>query len=326
MLKYFRSPKFWSAEDSKIARYLSPLSKLFSICADIKINSIAPEKAAVPVICVGNIVLGGAGKTPTTQLVCNLLKERSFNPHIISSGYGGYLKNVVRVDLALHSYLQVGDEALLLADCAPTWIGRNRINSAKAAVSSGADVLVMDDGLQNNALMKNISMLVVDSYQGFGNCRIFPAGPLRESVESGVLRSDVVLIVGHKNESIEERIRLVNPDIPICYSHMKIIEAPEVENRKVLGFCGLGFPDKFKKTLTECGYDIVDFVVFGDHHSYTITEIQKLITAACNANAKLVTTMKDYVKIPVVFKKDIAVVKVQLELDDEDLKKTLFKS
>ncbi|MDR0942510.1 MAG: tetraacyldisaccharide 4'-kinase [Holosporales bacterium] len=325
MLKFFRDPKFWSDKNSRLAKALEPLSRVYSFISNAKINSVAPEKVKVPVICAGNIVLGGAGKTPTVELICDILKANSLNPHILTSGYGGYLKNVVRVDPTLHSYLQVGDESLLLAKVAPTWIGKNRVHSGRAAVSAGADVIVMDDGLQNNSIEKNFKILVVDSIQGFANEYLLPAGPLRESISTGVRKSDVVLIIGEKNQKIEDKIKSINPNIPIHYARMKIVDFAKVENNKVLGFCGLGFPSKFKKTLEECGYEIIDFVIFPDHHSYTITEIQKLINAAKRAGATLTTTMKDYVKIPKVFRNDISVVRVKLKLEDDDLQKTLLK-
>jgi tetraacyldisaccharide 4'-kinase len=325
VLNLFRNPKFWSNKNSRLAKALEPISKVYSFVSNAKINSVTPEKLQVPVICVGNVVLGGAGKTPTVELICDILKANSLNPHILSSGYGGYLKNVVRVDTTLHFYLQVGDESLLLANVAPTWIGKNRVHSGKAAISAGADVLVMDDGLQNNLIEKDFKILVIDSKQGFANEYLLPAGPLRESVSSGVRKSDAVMIIGEKSEEIENKIKSVKPDIPIYHARMEVIDFAKVPNNKVIGFCGLGFPDKFKKTLKECNYDIVDFIAFPDHHSYTITEIQKLINAARNSDATLLTTMKDYVKIPVVFKNDISVVSVKLRLEEDNFKNDILK-
>ena len=319
-----KSPKFWSEKDSAITKWLTPISKLYSLIASLKINSVIPEKASVPVVCVGNVSLGGAGKTPTVELVCNILKEKSYIPHILTGGYGGYLKNVVRVDPSMHYYLQVGDEALLSATVAPTWVGKNRINSGKAAVLSGANILVMDDGLQNNCIEKDVKILVVDSKQGFGNEHIFPAGPLRESIESGVKKSDLVLIIGDKNQELEDRIRQVKISMPVFYAHIKVTETVSVANNKVIGFCGLGYPDKFKKTLLDCGFEVVDFIAFSDHHPYTITEVQKLLKASKNMDAKLITTKKDYVKIPDVFKADISVIGIKLEPQDDSFKNFLL--
>ncbi|MDR0630469.1 MAG: tetraacyldisaccharide 4'-kinase [Holosporales bacterium] len=321
----FRSPKFWNDKNSKFVKLLRPIAKGYAFVSSISKNSVVPEKTEVPVICVGNVVTGGAGKTPTVELICNMLKESSHTPHILTSGYGGYLKNVVKVDSALHSYLQVGDEALLSATVAPTWVGKNRVNSAKAAILTGSDVLVMDDGLQNNSIQKDLKILVVDSGQGFGNEELFPAGPLRESVNSGLKKSDVVMIIGEENTELENKIKGYKKDIAIYYAKMKVIDHLDIENNKVIGFCGLGYPEKFRKTLIAEKLEIVDFIAFPDHHPYTITEIQKLIKAAKNADAKLVTTMKDYVKVPDIFKNEMLTVRVQLKLQDETFADLLDK-
>ncbi|MDR0640468.1 MAG: tetraacyldisaccharide 4'-kinase [Holosporales bacterium] len=315
----FKSPRFWNAKDSLLVRAFSPLSKAYSFFNAINYNKTIPVPATVPVLCVGNIVMGGAGKTPTVELVCDILKNDGLVPHILSSGYGGYLKNVVKVDPELHSYLQVGDEALLSARVAPTWVGKNRINSSRAATISGANVLVLDDGFQNNSLIQDLKILVVDSGQEFGNEKIFPAGPLRVSVESGLRKSDVVLVIGDKSTALETKIQQINPNTVICNAKMKVVNEEEFAGQQVIGFCGLGYPGKFYKTLKEIGFDIKDFIAFSDHHPYTITEAQKLIKAARNAGAKLVTTMKDYIKIPDVFKHELLVINIKLQLEGDTL-------
>ena len=326
MLRFLLSPKFWNDESSNLVRILDPISRVYSFISNVRLNSVTPVKAEVPVVCIGNVVLGGAGKTPTVELVCNLLREKFQNPHILTAGYGGYLKNVVRVDPQLHSYLQVGDEALLSATVAPTWIGKNRVNSGKAAVLGGADVLVMDDGFQNNSIEKDLKILVIDSKQAFGNGHLFPAGPLRETATSGINKSDIVLIIGERNEELESQVKSVNPDIPIFRAKMEVDNQLEIENNRVVGFCGLGFPQKFKKTLIDCGYEVIDFVEFSDHHPYTITEIQKLINGAKSVNATLVTTMKDFVKIPAVFKNEMSVVTIKLVPESNDFKRAVFEA
>lgn len=326
MLRFLRSPKFWNDSNNEISRFLKPLSKLYYIISKVKLNSVVPEKAGVPVICIGNIVLGGSGKTPTVELICNILKNDDFIPQILTTGYGGYLKNVVRVDPTLHSYLQVGDEALLSAEVAPTWIGKNRLNSSKAAILAGANVLVMDDGFQNNSIEKDIKILVVDSGQQFGNNCLFPAGPLREPIKFGINKSDVILLIGEQNPELEEKIHTIAKDKPIFRAKMNAVEFPEIENNKIVGFCGLGYPLKFKKTLIECGYEIIDFISFSDHHPYTITEIQKLISGAKSVGATLVTTMKDFVKIPEVFKNEIKVVKIKLKPETSEFNNFIINS
>jgi tetraacyldisaccharide 4'-kinase len=322
----FGTPKFWDRNDGVIVKLLEPVSKIYNAISSARYSSVTPEAVAIPTICVGNVVVGGAGKTPIAAAVCELLKNEMRTPHIISSGYGGYIKNVVRVDDRIHTYLQVGDEALLLSRVAPTWIGKNKAHACRAAISAGADVIVMDDGLQNNTVAKNLSILVVDSVQGFGNERVLPAGPLRETVESGIRKSDIVLIIGERNEAIEDRVLSISKDMKIYHAKTEAVhQAPELA-AKVIGFCGLGYPSKFKATLEQAGYNVTDFIVFRDHHAYTITEIQKLITMARRVDARLVTTWKDYVKIPSVFKDDVEAIGVQLKIEEDEFCHSLIGS
>ncbi|MDR2458585.1 MAG: tetraacyldisaccharide 4'-kinase [Holosporales bacterium] len=318
--------KFWDKSDSIAARLLEPVSKIYNAISSARYSSVTPETVAVPTICVGNVVVGGAGKTPVAAAVCELLKSEERTPHIISSGYGGYIKNVVRVDDKIHTYLQVGDEALLLSRIAPTWIGKNKIHACRAASSAGADVVVMDDGLQNNTVVKDLSILVVDSGQGFGNEKVLPAGPLRETVESGVRKSDVVLIIGEGSEAIENRVLSVSKDIRIYHARTEAVNPTPENDRKVIGFCGLGYPNKFRMSLEQARYNVVDFIAFRDHHAYTITEIQRLITTARRVNARLVTTWKDYVKIPNVFKDDIEAIGVRLKIEEDEFGRFLVEA
>jgi tetraacyldisaccharide 4'-kinase len=326
IVSIFKAPSFWYDDVSPYARILLPFAKIYEFASRIKTNSTTPEKARVPVVCVGNVVLGGAGKTPTVEMVCDILKKSNFTPNILTGGYGGYLKNVVKVDVHKHSYLQVGDEALLSALVYPTWVGKNRIHSADADVLSGATVLVMDDGFQNNSIYKEYKILVIDSGQKFGNRLIFPAGPLRESIESGVQKSDVILIIGESNQELEEEITSIKDKIPIFYTSMEVSQNGGIEKGdRVIGFCGLGYPAKFLKTLKMIGADVVDFVVFPDHHPYTITEVQRMIKAAKSTGTKLVTTRKDYIKIPDVFKSETKVVDIKLSLVGKSFEDDMIK-
>jgi tetraacyldisaccharide 4'-kinase len=324
--KLIGTPKFWERGDSVAARVLEPVSKIYGAISSARYSSVTPESVAIPTICVGNVVVGGAGKTPVAAAICELLKGELRTPHVISSGYGGYIKNVVRVDRGIHTYLQVGDEALLLSASAPTWIGKNKVHACRAAISAGADVIVMDDGLQNNAVVKDLSILVIDSVQGFGNEKLLPAGPLRETVGSGIRKSDVVLIIGERNEAIEDRILSINKGMKIYHAKTEAADVATEDDAKVIGFCGLGYPSKFRMTLEQAGYNVVDFIAFRDHHAYTITEIQKLITMARRVGARLVTTWKDYVKIPSVFKDDIEAIGVRLKIEENEFGHFLIES
>ena len=317
---FFRSPKFWYDKNSKISHYLRPVSFLYEWACNAFSAKAVASSSKIPVICVGNVVIGGAGKTPTAIMLYKMLANSGFSPNIIASGYGGYLKNVVRVDSSLHTHMQVGDEAILLANVGTTWIGKNRMAAVNAAASSGAKVVIMDDGFQNKQITPALNILVVDSVQGFGNGMVFPAGPLREPIKAALSRADLVIIVGDKNEVIEKIVS----SRPFFYVSSKATCADDILNSKVIAFCGIGYPDKFKKTLNDLNLNVVDFLAFADHHRYTIAEMRKLLNMADMQNAKLLTTTKDYVKIYNVFKNSVAVIDIELVPSNDEFERTII--
>ena len=301
-----------------MSKCLSPIAELINYISNIKHNSITSKQVSVPVIGIDSAIISGAGKTPVIDLVCEILKQYNYNPHILISSHIGYVDNVVQVDPNLHSYLQVGDESLLSARVVPTWVGKNRIKASNAAISAGADVLVIDDWLKNNYLIKDYRILVIDSEQMFGNECLFPAGPLMHKIEISVKLSDAVIIIGNYNETLENNIKKIKDNIQIFRARMETVDRMQVENNRIIAFCGLGYPNKFMNTLQECDYKILDFLKFSDHHPYTITEIQKLVNIAKNNNATLVTTTKDYVKIPDIFKEEIKIIPIKLKLENDE--------
>ena len=321
---FFKTPKFWQNKDSKISKALSPVAKIYTIFNSIKKNKVVTEKLPVPVICVSGMVFSGSGKTLTTDAVFQILKKSEYNTHIISSSRGGYLKNVVMVNPSMHSYLQVGDDSLMLSSFATTWIGKNRVNAGRAAIASKANAIIMDDQQQNEFLEKDLQILIVDSEQGLGNERVFPAGPLRESLELCLKKADCVLIIGNTNLYLENKIKTLYPKLDIFYASIQVSNSVLPSKSKIIGFCGLGYPEKFHKTLKELDFDIVDFISFSDHHPYTITEIQKLINAAKSTNSQLVTTRKDFIKIPDVFKKDVLVIDIELLFPNKNFEDLLL--
>ncbi len=318
LLNKLRHPRFWDNNQSILSKCINPLAKLINYILTIKNNSVTPEKTSIPVIGIDSVVISGAGKTPAIDLVCDLLKQLQYNPHILTSSHSGYIKNVVQVDPNLHSYLQVGDESLLSARVVPTWVGKNRIKASKAAISVGANILIIDDWLKNKYLSNNIKILVIDSQQMFGNRYLFPAGLLMYEIEKSINLADLILVIGEYNETLENEIKNIKDNIPIFRAKMEAIEKIPVENNKVIAFCGLGYPNKFKNTLQACNYDIMDFLMFSDHHPYTITEVQKLINIAKKNNATLLTTTKDYVKIPEQFKSEIKTIEIKLTLENDE--------
>jgi tetraacyldisaccharide 4'-kinase len=238
----------------------------------------------------------------------DMLKKMNHTPHILSSGYGAVIKDSIRVNSQKHTYLQVGDEALLLAEKASTWAGPDRVLSAKLAISHGATVIIMDDGLQNNSLHKDLSLLVIDTLQGFGNGRVFPAGPLRESPHRGVRKTSMTIAIG--NGALPKGIPQATR------AHMTAVD--EVHPRAVIAFAGLGYPEKFNCTLQDYGFDVKRFIPFPDHHPYTIPELERLLKISARRKIDLITTAKDFLRIPERFKKKVYAFNVSLEFEEPE--------
>ncbi|WP_165380387.1 tetraacyldisaccharide 4'-kinase [Candidatus Finniella inopinata] len=306
----FKAPQFWH-RDSFISHLLKPLSWIYYRLSCWKESHRKPYKVSVPVICVGNLVMGGAGKTPTVIAIVKILKEMGHQPHILSRGYGGYFRDVARVDASKHTYLQVGDEPLLLSAHAPTWTGVSRVAAAKAAIAAGATILVMDDGLQNSRLIKDYSLIVIDCIQGLGNNLVFPAGPLREPLQKGLKRAQAVLFVGDK-ENFKKPKGLSS--FSFQYT-ARLTATSSLKPQPVVAFAGIGYPEKFRYTLEEQDFVIKDFVDFADHHPYTIIDMQKLERLAQLHDAPLITTEKDQFRIPEPYKNAVLTLPVVLQFD-----------
>lgn len=304
---FFLAPKFWR-QDSMLSRILQPAAWGYEYISLWHRKRTKIQKVSVPVICVGNLVMGGAGKTPTVLALVDMLKKMGQNPHILSRGYGAVIKDSIRVDPKKHTYLQVGDEALLLAEKAPTWAGQDRVLSAKLAISHDASVIIMDDGLQNNSLYKDLNLLVVDTMQGFGNGRVFPAGPLRESPHRGVRKANITIAIGDG---------VLPKGIPqATRAYMRAVD--EIYPRSVLAFAGLGYPEKFNRTLQDYGFEVKRFIPFPDHHPYTIPEMERLLKMASRRKIDLITTAKDFLRIPEHFKRDVSSFNVKLEFEESE--------
>ncbi|MES2252658.1 MAG: tetraacyldisaccharide 4'-kinase [Pseudomonadota bacterium] len=308
----FRAPQFWNKRQW-ICYVLIPFSWIWTLVSRWNEERVKPESVSVPVICVGNLVMGGAGKTPTVIALVNLLKSMGYVPHIISRGYGAHIRDTILVDPAKHNYLQVGDEPLLLAQAAPTWAGPNRVSSAKIAISRGASVLVMDDGLQNPSLHKDLSFIVIDSIQGIGNGLVFPAGPLREPIESGVDRAQAMIVIGQEKSKFEFISRQFLAKINCLKSELE-----HNKNKRVVAFAGIGYPDKFRNTLLEKKFEICQFIEFADHHPYTIHDMLKLVKLAEEYNATLLTTTKDWLRVPSHYRKRVESLPIELNFDEPE--------
>ncbi len=303
------APGFW-CRDGVLPRLLSPLAAITTAVTARRV--MRPGwRAPVPVICCGNVTVGGAGKTTLALDLGSRLAARGQAMHFLLRGYGGAIRGPHRV-MAGDTADQVGDEALLLAAIAPTWVGGDRAASARAAIAAGAQVLVLDDGLQNPSLHKDLSLLVVDGASGFGNGRVLPAGPLREPAATGAARCQAAVLIGPDATGVAGALRL-----PMLRADLQ--PGPEIAawiGRRVLPFAGIAKPEKFFSMLAAAGAIVTDTTPFPDHHRFTEADLRRLLVAANRIGAAPVTTPKDAVRLPAAYRDRIGVVGVSLAWDD----------
>jgi tetraacyldisaccharide 4'-kinase len=313
-----KSPDFWRT-DNAISRFLAPLGRVYGWVVARRLDKADQFRPAVPVICVGNIVAGGAGKTPVVIALARHLQAKGRKPHILTRGYGGSEVGPRAVDLDRHDSARVGDEALLLATEAPTWVARWRPDGAVAATAMGADLIVMDDGFQNGSIAKDLSLVVVDGAYGFGNGRPHPAGPCREPAAVGLERADAVVIVGEDERGVTDLARGLG--LPVLFAKLvpDAQAAAGLMGVKVVAFAGIGRPEKFFETLKQAGARLVTTNAFPDHHAYDRKEIEDLAAEAQANEAILVTTAKDHVRLPSDLKARVRVLPVSLEWRQPEL-------
>ena len=291
-----RAPEFWERPDSPLPRLLAPAAALYAAAGSLRQRLWRRTTVEVPVICVGNLVAGGAGKTPVAISLALHLRETGVEAHFLSRGYGGRERGPMRVDPARHDHRAVGDEPLLLAEIAPTWVGSDRVAAARAAIAAGGEALILDDGFQDPRLAKDLSLLVVDAAYGFGNGRVMPAGPLREPAMVGLRRADAVVL-------LETAGAGSTPPLPAGTPLLRARMVPTASlerfrGRAVLAFAGIGRPARFFDMLREAGCRLVDAVAFADHHRYRPEEVMALCERAARAGAVPLTTAKDAVRLP----------------------------
>lgn len=322
-----RAPDFWASRAGPGGRLaacaLSPLGAAFSLAGCARQCLIRPRRAAVPVICVGNLTAGGAGKTPCVLSIVERLAARSIDAHVLTRGYGGNAAGPIKVDPMRHDARSVGDEALLLGAKAPTWVGGDRRATARAASAAGAQVLVMDDGFQNPALVKDLSLVVVDGRYGFGNGRVMPAGPLREPVARGLARAHAVVLMGDDRTNVAARL---GDDLPLLRARLvPESNGPELKDRAVVGFAGIGHPEKFFDTLGDGGARLVGRHAFADHHPYKKYELTRMVAEAEAAGGRAMTTEKDAMRLPAAWREQIDIVRVRVEWADMAALDTLLE-
>lgn len=284
-----KPPKFWFKPFSLSSFLLMPLGWIYGVIVLLRLKLTLPTRVKVPVICVGNLTLGGAGKTPVVLSLAKFFQSKKIKVGILTRGYGGSLKGPLRVS-ASQGAQEVGDEALLLAKEAPTWVSRDRAKGAQVMIHTGIQLILMDDGFQNPGLYKDLNLIVVDGAMGFGNGQVFPAGPLREFIRSGVARADAFVLMGkdskvlnHLNKPIFKATLVPTSSLPLT--------------QKYFAFAGIGVPSKFFDSLKRDNAHVVGTEVFADHHPYTVEEFKQLLEKAQRLNAKLLTTEKDLMRL-----------------------------
>lgn len=309
-----RAPDFWSGGSGGIAPLL--LSPIAAIYAAATARRVAKPgwQAPVPVICCGNASAGGAGKTTVALDIGQRLSNRGVAAHYLTRGYGGTLKGPVLVDPDKHDSKAVGDEALLLSSIRPTWVAGDRQAGARAAIAGGAQVLVMDDGLQNPGLVKDLSLLVVDGNYGFGNGRIIPAGPLREPVAAAAARCRAAVLIGADESNVQAQLP---PGLPVLRA--RLVPGPESEvlaGQPVFAFCGIANPRKFFNSLQEVGAVVAGRMPYADHYPFDAGDLRELLAEADRLRAIPITTAKDFVRIPPAFRSRVKVLTVRLQWEE----------
>lgn len=319
------TPRWWYARDPRHASVLrfalKPLSWIWAAATARRMVRATPVDPGVPVISVGNLTVGGSGKTPVAREVLRLLRAANIDAHALSRGYGGSLQGPVRVDPALHTAAEVGDEPLMLALDSPAWIARDRIDGARAAVEAGAQALVLDDAHQNPALKKALSLVVVDGETRgdewpFGDGSVFPSGPMREPLKAGLARADavVVLLPADAPDADPELIETFGA-VPVFVARLEPAAPPPPG--PLVAFAGIAKPWKVERSLIAAGADIKDFAPFPDHAAFREQDLRFLADRADQFGAKLITTEKDWSRLPPEWRARVVSWPVKAVLEDE---------
>jgi tetraacyldisaccharide 4'-kinase len=301
-----RAPSFWTLQrPNLIANILRPLGWVYGRATARRLRQVG-YRARVPVICIGNLNVGGTGKTPTAIALIARLNARGVTAYVVSRGYGGTQTEPLLVDPNHHAASLVGDEPLLLSAFTPTIVAKDRAAGVRLAESLGAKVILLDDGFQNPSVVKDFSIIVVDGAVGFGNGLCLPAGPLREPVAVGLARADLVLSIGAPLR-----------DVPHILGRLEVLPmGMDWQGARVIAFAGIGRPQKFFDTLRAQGAHILRAESLGDHATLSDALLARLHQQAMAQDAQLVTTEKDAVRLPPRFRAHVLTLPVRLQIDD----------
>lgn len=316
-------PAFWhAAKPGWQARMLTPVSWAVNTITSLRMLRAHPFAVGVPVLCCGNLSVGGTGKTILVRDMATRLRARGESPHILSRGYGARLTGPLRVDTLAHSAQDVGDEPFMLAHDFPVWIGADRGETARFAIESGASCILMDDGLQNFSLRQTFRLITIDGRAGLGNGLTLPAGPLREPASRGFKRVDAAIMIGRDLTDMAATL----PESLVCYGAALIPSAAirRLQGRQVIAFAGIGRPGKFFDMLTEAGVPPMRCIAFDDHHAYTERDCRRLSVLGRQPRTALVTTRKDWVKLPAWLRDEVTVIDVELLWGDPEAPERLL--
>ena len=307
-----KQPKFWYKEGSLLKIILAPFGFLHGFIVKWRIDHTKPYKPNIPVVCIGNISVGGTGKTPVCLALADYFHLQGRNVYFLSHGYKSRLQNVL-IDTRTHTSADVSDEALLFAEKMPTIVNRNRAEGVQKAEKLGADMVIMDDGFQNPTLQKDCSLIVFDGRRGIGNGGCIPSGPLRESLRQGLKRASGVVIVGPDKTGLEEKIKKISPKKTILKGHIEpVVNLSDAHQG--IAFAGIGNPDKFFDMLEEYGVDLKEKIPFPDHYNYKRQDIEKLL----KKGYPLFTTRKDAVKIDTDLQEKLGIVDIVFIFDESE--------
>jgi tetraacyldisaccharide 4'-kinase len=316
-----RPPEFWKADASgrdaapMVRALLTPVSWAYAWAVEQKFKRTAPWQAPIPVVCIGNLTLGGAGKTPLARAVRARLGASA---HTLSRGYGGRIEGPLRVSADMNA-AEVGDEPLLHAHDGPAWIARDRVAGARAIVAAGGHAIVMDDGFQNPSLEKALSIVVIDPSFGVGNGQVFPAGPLRERLAAGLARADALVFL-HNADPIRREAEQTHEWFadfrkPILRARLEPLNAAPAG--PLVAFAGLARPEKFFDTLSALGAELTDAIPFPDHHAYRDDDLELLAQLAEERGATLITTEKDAARLSPEWRGKVATLPVTAHFEDD---------
>ena len=319
------TPRWWYVREGAPApvlrALLRPASWIWAAVTARRIAKATPVDPGVPVICIGNLTVGGAGKTPVAREVLARLRARGVDAHGLSRGYGGKAAGPLRVDAARHTAAEVGDESLMLAGDGPFWIAHDRAAGALAAVQAGARAIVLDDGHQNPSLTKTLSIVVVDGETRagewpFGDGAVFPAGPLREPLAVGLARADAVVLM------LPSDVAAPDPDLMAAFGAKpvliaRLLPAAPPPPGPLVGFAGVGKPWKVERSLRAAGAELCDFASFPDHAGFSQATLKFLDDRAALFEAGLVTTEKDWVRLPPAWRAKVSMWPVKAVFEDE---------